>query len=82
MNPVRRLRPLAACLALFGTWPIAAPAEETGYIETPSDKPDEERRAAEPPKPGSSEASQTRPADKEPKRRPGFRIKLPAEAEL
>jgi hypothetical protein len=77
MSPFRSIRPLAVCLALMGAW--AAHATEPALIETPSDCPDADKRA-EPPKPDASAPADAR--DKEQKRRPGFRIKLPAESEL
>lgn len=82
MRLARRLSSLAACLALLG----AAHGAELGANEAPGDKPEAERRPAEPSKAGSGvpgETAESRAADKEAKRRPGtgFRIKLPAEIE-
>jgi hypothetical protein len=76
------LSSFAAILALLGS----AHAAERGFIEASGDRPEAEQRPAEPAKAGSGvpgEAAETRPADKDVKRRPGtgFRIKLPAEIE-
>ena len=80
MSPLRRIRPFAVCLALLGAW--TAHAADLALIETPSDCPESDQRA-EPPKPDASAPSDSAGTrDKEQKRRPGFRIKLPAETDL